>query len=247
MFDDFVLVAATLKLAYAALAAIGLIALSSWLDQRAKRSFGDSLETMAREPMALAIYYGLRILALAVLVGMLIGCSPAGAGTVIPDRFDREINRAVATYWPDYPSASAWKAQLYQESRLDSAAVSPVGAAGLAQIMPATWSDLTRELRLGQASPHHAIAIDAGAYYMAKLRRAWRADRPADDRQRLAQASYNAGTGNIVEAQRACDGARLWAGIAPCLPQITGADHARETTTYVARIATWRRMIEARL
>lgn len=247
MFDDFVVAAATLKLLYAAVAAIGLIALSSWFDQRAKRTFRDSLETIAREPLALATYYGLRIVALALLVGLLIGCSPAGAGTLIPDRYDREINRAVATYWPDYPSASAWKAQLYQESRLDPAAVSPAGAAGLAQIMPATWADLTRELRLGSVSPHHAIAIDAGAYYMAKLRRAWRSDRPADDRQRLAQASYNAGLGSIIAAQRACDGARLWAGIAPCLPQITGTPHAGETTTYVTRIAHWRRMIEAQL
>jgi len=245
MFDDFVIAAAALKLLYAALAAIGLIGLSSYFDQRAKRSFRDSLETIAREPLALATYYGLRIVALALLIGLLIGCSPASAGPVIPDRYDREINRAVATYWPDYPRPAAWKAQLYQESRLDPRAVSPVGAAGLAQMMPGTWGDLTRELRLGAVSPHHAIAIDAGAYYMAKLRRMWRAGRDPADRQPLAQASYNAGAGNIIEAQRVCNGARLWAGIAVCLDEVTGTAHARETTTYVARIAGYTRMIEA--
>lgn len=247
MFDDFVAVAAALKLLYAALAAIGLIGLSSWFDQRAKRSFSDSLETIAREPLALATYYGLRIVALALLVGLLIGCSPASAGPVIPDRYDREIDRAVAAYWPDYPRPAAWKAQLYQESRLDPRAVSPVGAAGLAQMMPGTWADLTRELRLGAVSPHHAVAIEAGAYYMAKLRKMWRTGRVPGDQQPLAQASYNAGAGNIIRAQRVCGGARSWAGIAPCLIHVTGAAHSRETLTYVDRIARYTTMVEAGL
>ena len=36
--------------------------------------------------------------------------------------------------------------------------------------MPATWDDVTRELGV-QGSPHGDLAIDAGASYMAKLRR----------------------------------------------------------------------------
>jgi len=246
MFDDFMIAAAGLKLVYALAAAAGLIALSSVFDQRAKRTFRESLETIAREPLALAVYYGLRIVALALLVGLLVGCTGAQAGPVIPDRYDRQIARAVATWWPDYPSPAAWKAQLYQESRLEAGAVSPVGAAGLAQMMPATWAQITREMRLGRVSPHHEVAIDAGAYYMRKLRGIWSAPRPADDRQRLAQASYNAGPGSILKAQAACDGAATWAAIAPCLPLVTGR-HAVETTGYVASIARWRQMIEARL
>ncbi|MDO8606169.1 MAG: transglycosylase SLT domain-containing protein [Phaeospirillum sp.] len=246
MFDDFAITAFALRLAYGIVAVIGIIWLSSHLDQRAKRSFGDSMEEMAKDPIALALYYGLRFVGLALLLGMLMGCSAASAGTVIPSRYDAEISSAVKTYWPDYPAPAAWKAQLYQESRLDPSAVSPVGTAGLAQIMPGTWGDLTRELRLGNASPHAAIAIEAGAYYMAKLRRGWRSERAAGDRNQLAQASYNAGMGHIVKAQGLCGGARLWAGIAPCLPQVTGI-HARETTTYVERIHRYRAMLEAGL
>ena len=247
MFDDFAITATLLRVVYAIIAVLGLIWLSSHFDQRAKRTFNDSMEEMAKEPMALAIYYGARIIALALLLGALMGCSPASAAPVFPDRYDGEIASAVKTYWPDYPAPAAWKAQLYQESRLDPDAVSPVGAAGLAQIMPATWRDLTRELRLGNASPHAAIAIEAGAYYMAKLRQGWRAGRPADDRNQLAQASYNAGTGHIIRAQTICGGKMLWRDIAPCLPQVTGTNHARETTTYVDRIARYRAMMEARL
>lgn len=245
--DDFVLVAAALKLGYAVVAVVGLIRLSGHLDQRAKRTFSDSIEKMAESSQALALYYGLRFLALAVLVGLLIGCTPAQAGTVFPDRYDFRIQSAVKTYWPDYPQWHDWKAQLYQESRLDPAAVSPVGAGGLAQFMPATWADMTRQLRLGAVSPHADIAIDAGAYYMAKLRQVWRRDRTSADRQPLAQASYNAGAGSIIKAQAYCGGARLWVEIAPCLGQVTGTRNAAETTTYVAKIAQWRAMMEARL
>ncbi|HYG91189.1 MAG TPA: transglycosylase SLT domain-containing protein [Azospirillum sp.] len=244
--EDFVVVAAILKVAYALAAAVGLIGLSAWLDQRAKRTFGDSMNQMAREPLALAVYYGLRFVALGLLVGLLVGCTAAQAGTAFPSKYDGEIRRAVDTYWPDYPRPASWKAQLYQESRLDPRAVSPVGAAGLAQFMPGTWEQVTRELRLGAVSPHHDVAIQAGAYYMAKQRQVWRAGRDPHDRQPLAQASYNAGAGNIIKAQRACGGARLWAGIAPCLVDVTGTN-SRETLTYVDRVARYTVMMEAGL
>lgn len=48
------------------------------------------------------------------------------------------------------------KAQYYQESHLKPNAVSPVGAAGVAQFMPATWRQISRELGYGNVSPHLA-------------------------------------------------------------------------------------------
>lgn len=246
MLDDFVLTAALLKAFYALVAVVGAIYLSAWLDNRANKPWAATIEIIVTSPVAAAVYYGLRILGICLLLGLLMGCSSAKAGPAFPDRYDRQIRHAAEAYWPDYPHWLAWKAQLYQESRLDPAAVSPVGAAGLAQIMPATWADLTRELRLGGASPHHDIAIEAGAYYMARLRRGWMTERPPDDRQRLAQASYNAGTGNLLKAQRLCDGI-LYAEIVPCLVAVTGERNARETRTYVERIAKWRGMMAAGL
>lgn len=161
------------------------------------------------------------------------------------DRYDREIQESVERWWPAFPIWRAWKAQLYQESLLEPAAVSPVGAAGIAQFMPGTWADVGRSLGLGWASPHMAgPAIDAGAYYMATLQRFWSSPRPALERQRLAQASYNAGAGNIRKAQIRCNNARDWSVISTCLALVTGR-HARETLTYVDRIERWWRELEA--
>lgn len=107
--------------------------------------------------------------------------------------------------------------------------------------MPATWAQVTRELGWSGISPRDAkYAVQAGAYYMAKLKRAWKSPRPDMDRHQLAQASYNAGMGHLVSAQRLCGGRALYREIIICLPQVTGR-HAVETRTYVERIARWRK------
>lgn len=160
-----------------------------------------------------------------------------------PDRYDDRIEAAAEQYLPGVD----WrllKAQYFQESRLDPEAVSPVGAAGVAQFMPGTWQQISRELGLGQVSPHLAgPAIKAGAYYMGKLRKQWSAPRPQADRLSLAMASYNAGLGNLLKAQRVAGGANRYAPIIDALPKVTG-HHAQETTTYVDRIWNyWTRML----
>lgn len=166
-------------------------------------------------------------------------CWPHG----FTDKYDRPIQQAVKRWWPDLPAWRLWKAQLYQESRLDPSAVSAAGARGLAQFMPATWNDVMRALRMA-GSPHEDIAIDAGAYYMARLRQTWRRERTPLERNDLAQASYNAGVGNILKAQALCGAARLWPTISTCLPRVTGTRNAQETVTYVARIHRWWREME---
>lgn len=245
--DTFVIVAALLKLAFALVAVYAAVRITRWLDDRANKPFSATIAVILKSELGTGVYYGLRFLAVCVLLGMVIGCTPAAAGVLMPDKYDGRIQRAVDTYWPDYPRFAAAKAQLFAESRLDPRAVSPVGARGVAQFMPGTWDEVTRQLRLGAVSPVHDVAIDAYAYYMAKLRHVWRAGRDPLDRQPLAQASYNAGAGNIIKAQKVCGGARLWAAIAPCLGDVTGAAHSRETTTYVERIARYTAMIEAGL
>lgn len=182
------------------------------------------------------------ILALLLAIWVVAGWASASwSQQSFPDKYDREIARAVGNWWLDLPDWQMWKAQLFQESRLRPDAVSPVGARGLAQFMPGTWSDMVRELKLGSVSPHDVSpAIHAGAYYMMKLRRTWKANRPVLARHDLAMASYNAGTGNILKAQTLCGGARFWAEIAPCLGKVTGPKNAHETHTYVERIARWR-------
>lgn len=199
-----------------------------------------------KDPMALAIQRVGYVIAAALICALVYGCSAARAA----DRFaacapyEDEIADAVATYWGAFQYPAAWEAQIYQESLCDPLAVSPVGAAGLAQFMPATAREVGAQLGLTGGWVHTDVAIEAGAFYMARLSGGWTSPRPALERHRLAQASYNAGFGNILKAQRACGGARDWAQIQLCLPQVTG-HHAAETRAYVRRIERWWRELAA--
>ena len=138
------------------------------------------------------------------------------------------------------PLGTDWrlpKAQCYQESLLNPFAVSPVGAVGLCQFMSGTWSDAVDANQslsgLDRRNPEGSIL--AAGWYMGRLHKAWRAERPAMDRYMLAAASYNAGLGHIVASQRACGGVNAYSGVIACLHKITGR-HALETRTYVERI-----------
>jgi soluble lytic murein transglycosylase-like protein len=157
------------------------------------------------------------------------------------DRYDTLIRTSAGAFLRQYWGPDAWlwwKSELIAESALDPGAQSPVGAMGLAQFMPATWSEAKAELNLPADAtpfvPHYAIR--AGAYYLGKLRNAWaKVDRTESDRRRLAQASYNAGLGNIIKAQKAAKGAADYDTIIESLHKITGAN-STETIEYVARI-----------
>lgn len=164
-----------------------------------------------------------------------------------PDRYDRHIEQAAKRWWPAGPDWKWWKAQLYQESLLNPDARSHVGAEGLAQFMPGTWRDVSRQMGIPKGiSPRDAKwAIEAGAFYMARLKATWSAPRPMLDRHFLAAASYNAGAGHLVTAQRLCGNPALYAQIVACLPQVTGRN-SKETITYVERIQLWRKQMELR-
>jgi len=89
----------------------------------------------------------------------------------------------------DVPEAWIW-AVMRVESGGDPRARSPVGAIGLMQIMPATWTRLTARYGLG-SDPWDARAnILAGAAYLREL-----LDRYAD--LPTALAAYNAGPGRV--------------------------------------------------
>lgn len=153
------------------------------------------------------------------------------------DRYDAKIRSCSGAFLPwDW----LWlKSQYIAESDLDPGAQSPAGAMGLAQFMRPTWDDVKRELNLpADATPFQTDhAIRAGAYYMGKLRRAWlKVERTEDDRRRLAQASYNAGIGNVLKAQQLAGNASDYASIIAQLHRVTGDAHAAETRGYVARI-----------
>lgn len=150
------------------------------------------------------------------------------------------------------------KRQMLAESGADPGAVSPSGARGLLQFLPATWAQFDDDDPIPALNdPHNAEeAIEAGARYMAYLYARFDEIPDPIERWRFALASYNAGRGHInralerarralglpgpysewVQAGRPAGAWQTWAFTSQYLREITGA-HAAETLGYVARIA----------
>jgi len=149
--------------------------------------------------------------------------------------YDNLIKEAVAEYLP----TTDWrllKAQYYQESLLDPNAESQVGALGIAQFMPKTWDEWSVKADFKDVERTDPEAsIFTGALYMRWLIAEWSWPRPDIDRHCLAMASYNAGIGNILEAQKAAHDSISYSSIANSLPSVTG-EHSRETIWYVKKI-----------
>jgi membrane-bound lytic murein transglycosylase MltF len=125
-------------------------------------------------------------------------------------------------------------AQGYQESRLDHAAKSRVGAIGVMQVMPATGA----ELKVGdiqQVEPN----IHAGVKYIRQIINDYFQNEPMTPVNKVlfAFASYNAGPGRIRQlrretARRGLD-PNVWFGN---VEQIVSARIGRETVDYVSNI-----------
>ncbi len=139
-------------------------------------------------------------------------------------------------------------AQGYQESQLDHAAKSKVGAIGVMQVMPATG----RELNVGditQLEPN----IHAGIKYMRWMIDTYYGDEPMTsvDKALFAFASYNAGAGRISQlrkeaARRGLDPNVWFHNVEHVAAEKIGA----ETVTYVGNIykyyIAYQLMMEAR-
>lgn len=128
-------------------------------------------------------------------------------------------------------------AQIKQESAFNPNAKSPVGAMGLMQIMPATWEEEAARIGLPPNSNPYDVEnnIAVGCSYMGIRMAKWGSPRPDIDRICLALASYNAGFGHLLKAQRLAGGVNDYASIIARLPEVTG-HHSKETIQYVERI-----------
>lgn len=118
---------------------------------------------------------------------------PAVADSISP--FDAAFKK--------HGGGSPWRWQLltamaWKESRFDSTAVSNMGAQGIMQFMPSTATryGLDSAVSVGDH-------IDAAKRYMTRLDTLWmRAVPDREQRLRFVLASYNAGVGHIIDAQR---------------------------------------------
>lgn len=189
------------------------------------------------------------VLAFALALVIAMASCMQRAEAVGHTRYDADIRAASHRHLPGHDWVR-YRALLWQESRLNPDARSPVGAEGIAQFMPGTWETASRAIGAGGVSPRMVRpAIDAGAWYLAGRKRIWTEPRPPLEQRRLGEASYNAGAGNIIQAQRRCRAygllqCRYWSEIKLFLPAITGR-HAAETMSYVASIEEWTRRMRA--
>lgn len=153
--------------------------------------------------------------------------------------YDRLIKRSAETYMPmiDW---RLWKAQVQAESAFKAGAVSPVGAMGLSQIMPATFADIGRKAGIKGNPFDPEVNLMAGSWYMATRRQVFKAPRPDDERHNLAMAAYNAGAGNIIKAQALAGNPLEWQPVADKLHLVTGK-HSKETIDYVSKIRRYYR------
>jgi len=117
------------------------------------------------------------------------------------DRFDLIIRSKVEEHFPEILTELGNDAHLYikgqvwQESRMNPQAVSPAGAQGLLQLMPAT----ARELGVHD-SFNPVQNLDGGIRYLADQWRHLDEAAISQDRLFFAFASYNGGRGYINQA-----------------------------------------------
>jgi len=144
---------------------------------------------------------------------------------------------------PEINVASFLIAQAVQESRFDANAISPAGAVGIAQFMTPTAKQIGDELKTklalfkdGFDRENPIQSIWAQVYYMNKLFKTWDLGRVEAERLKLAFASYNAGTGNILNSQKQSGDKKFWNEIKLSLSSVTGEKNSKETIGYVDNI-----------
>jgi membrane-bound lytic murein transglycosylase MltF len=128
-------------------------------------------------------------------------------------------------------------AQGYQESGLDQSVVSPVGAVGIMQVMPATGA----QMKVGDITKLDAN-VHAGTKYMRLMLDEYFSDEAIDplNRALFTCAAYNAGPGKVAQLRR--DAAR--AGLDPNrwfnnVERMAARRIGRETVQYVSNISKY--------
>ena len=115
-----------------------------------------------------------------------------GGGPLSP--WDDVVRRYAETHGFDWRLIVA---QIYQESRFDPNARSPMGASGLMQLMPRTAR------QVGVKDPDDPTEnIRGGILYLDWVRQRLPEDLPVADRVWFTLAAYNAGVGHVLDARR---------------------------------------------
>jgi membrane-bound lytic murein transglycosylase MltF len=156
-------------------------------------------------------------------------------------KYDEFFKKYTARYFGNSVDWRVFKAQAIVESGLRKTVVSPVGARGVMQIMPATYADIKKRNKdaplRGIDDPESNIA--AGIWYVRQDDTYWL--RASDDKQhyQFTFGSYNAGRGTIMRAQKAAEAEKMnqrrWPSIEKIAPHVQNWRY-KETLSYVVAI-----------
>lgn len=168
--------------------------------------------------------------------GHQLGAQPRSAA----DRYDDVFRKYAKRSFGPAVDWRIFKAQGMAESDLVSTATSRVGARGVMQLMPDTFREIASKNPELDRIDDPVMNIAAGIAFDRRLWVAWETDSVAADRRIFMLASYNAGRGTLLAAQRHARAAsldpRLWPNIEAVAPRVPRWRHA-ETLGYVRRIA----------
>ena len=107
----------------------------------------------------------------------------------VSHKYDRLYRAAVHKYYPlrfNTPREWCWvKSQAVVESGQNTDAVSPVGAAGVLQLMPGTIKDMAAQYGMNPRAHNAHINIQLGVAYMARMFKFWFIDRSKQCHRRV--------------------------------------------------------------
>jgi len=175
-----------------------------------------------------------------LLVGLFALSSPSTAAAhTVTDRYDDTFRKYSQRFFGPGYDWRVFKAQAMAESNIDMNAKSWVGARGIMQLMPSTFSEIRSKNPEMVAINKPEWNIAAGIYYDRELWKRWTDQQGEQSSQAFTMASYNAGRGTLLRAQ---DVARLkvldpaiWINIETIAPNVPRWRH-EETLAYVQRI-----------
>ncbi len=185
-----------------------------------------------------------------IALAVVLLAPPAGAQPrAAADRYDDAFRKAAKRQFGPAFDWRVFKAQGMAESNIDPTARSGVGARGVMQLMPMTFREIASKnpelTRIDDAESN----IAAGVAYDRVLWLRWADDSVEADRLPFMLASYNAGRGTLLQAQKRARAAqldpRVWPSIEQVAPTVPRWRHV-ETLGYVRRIAAFRSALDDR-
>ena len=162
---------------------------------------GARLALAQRRPVSRLRWFALGLVA-GIVVTLLWAGQAAAQVPPVAEQYRRELTRIAISVWGLDAPVALLAAQIEQESAWRPNAISPVGAAGLTQFMPATARDVSERYRLGPATPWDPRwAMHAQSVYLRELRGLVSNTRNESERMAFALSAYNGGLGHVRRRQ----------------------------------------------